>query len=146
MDDQLDSVCKKLDDLTILQFDLLDEQLKMISKLENVLMNGFIHLAKSRYIKGERSVSTLQIPGEESDVQPTTTVLRNSENKLEIQKNVNSNDPIKWFGVLVPSSLRQSQSSFQQVLEIVVEIVNTRMEAAETMKEFNQLSKTKAEY
>ncbi|XP_054905572.1 coiled-coil domain-containing protein 115 [Poeciliopsis prolifica] len=31
-------------------------------------------------------------------------------------------DPLKWFGILVPQSLKQAQSSFQQVIELSAEI------------------------
>lgn len=31
-------------------------------------------------------------------------------------------DPLRWFGILVPQSLKQSQSSFRQVIDLSVEI------------------------
>lgn len=31
-------------------------------------------------------------------------------------------DPLKWFGILVPQSLKQAQSSFKQVIELSTEI------------------------
>lgn len=31
-------------------------------------------------------------------------------------------DPLKWFGILVPQSLKQAQSSFKQVIELSAEI------------------------
>jgi hypothetical protein len=140
---KLDQLCDNLDELTLKQVDYLDETLTLMSKLENHLTNGFIDLAKSRYISGERTVSTMQIPGEESDIEPTTTIIRNEENKLMISRNKEANDPLKWFGVLVPTSLRQSQSAFKQVLETAVEILNARNEWLNALEEAKTLSAEK---
>lgn len=50
-------------------------------------------------------------------------------------------DPLKWFGILVPQSLKQAQSSFKQVIELSAEIaslqtavLNTRQELWEDME------------
>ena len=137
---KLEELCDTLDDLTLTQVDYLDETLSLMSKLENYLTSGFIDLAKSRYISGERSISLLQIPGEESEVEPATTVVRDSDNKLVISRNKEASDPLKWFGVLVPSSLRQSQNAFQQVLETAVEILNARNEWLNALEETKKLS------
>jgi len=141
--DSLELLCQKLDDLSLLQVDQLDEQLSLMSRLESNLMSGYINLAKSRYINGERSVSATQIPGEESDVDPSIKVARDSNDKLEIIRNANGSNTLKWFGVLVPSSLRQSQTFFQKVLEIAVEVVNVREEAEKSLREYNQLIESK---
>lgn len=140
---KFDQICASLDELTLKQVDYLDETLTLMSKLENHLISGFIDLAKSRYINGERTVSTTQIPGEESDVEPTITVIRDEENKLMISRNNEANNPLKWFGVLVPSSLRQSQSAFQKVLETAVEILNARNEWLNALDEAKTLSAAK---
>lgn len=134
-DEKVQKLCDDLDELTLKQVDLLDEQLVLISKLEGHLSSGFINLAKSRYIRGERSVSLTQIPGEDSDVEPIATLVRDSSNKLKVQRNASVNDPIKWFGVLVPGSLRQSQESFQKVIEAAVDIINARNDWLEALKE-----------
>ncbi|KAK2897605.1 coiled-coil domain-containing protein 115 [Channa argus] len=50
-------------------------------------------------------------------------------------------DPLKWFGILVPQSLKQAQTSFKQVIELSAEIatlqaavLNTRQELKNSMK------------
>lgn len=43
-----------------------------------------------------------------------------SKPKTIVQKN---NDPLKWFGVLVPQPLRQSQQNFTRSLDIACQIV-----------------------
>lgn len=51
-------------------------------------------------------------------------------------------DPLKWFGILVPQSLKQAQSSFKQVIELSAEIatlqtavLNTRQELKHNLKD-----------
>lgn len=58
-------------------------------------------------------------------------------------------DPLKWFGILVPQSLKQAQSSFKQVIELSAEIaslqtavLNTRQELKHSMKEKQLLLET----
>ena len=44
------------------------------------------------------------------------------------QKKSDSDDPLKWFGILVPSSLKQSQKCFQKAVERSVECANIQNE------------------
>ncbi|XP_029291429.1 vacuolar ATPase assembly protein VMA22 [Cottoperca gobio] len=51
-------------------------------------------------------------------------------------------DPLKWFGILVPQTLKQAQSSFKQVVELSAEIatlqtavLNSRQELKHSMKD-----------
>ena len=39
-----------------------------------------------------------------------------------------SKEPIKWFGILVPQSLRQSQSSYQKAIDVSIECANLQNE------------------
>lgn len=142
--EQAEELCNNLDELSLKQVDLVDEQLVLLSKMNNLLTNGFIDMAKSRYISGERTVSITQIPGEDSEIEAVTTVNRGYDNKMTVSRNPDSYDPIKWFGVLVPASLRQSQQAFQKALEMAVEIINTRREWQESIEEFKNLSTLKS--
>lgn len=139
---ELAKVCVALDELTLKQVDLVDEQLVLMSKLGSLMTCGFIDMAKSRYISGEKTVSATQIPGEDSVIEAVTTVDRDSENKLTLSRNKEVNDPIRWFGLLVPGSLKQSQQAFQNVLNIAVEIVNIRREWVQSMSALEQQHKT----
>ncbi|XP_023280999.1 coiled-coil domain-containing protein 115 isoform X1 [Seriola lalandi dorsalis] len=58
-------------------------------------------------------------------------------------------DPLKWFGILVPQSLKQAQSSFKQVIELSAEIatlqtavLNSRRELRNSMNDKHVLQKT----
>jgi hypothetical protein len=37
-------------------------------------------------------------------------------------------DPLKWFGILVPNILRQSQSTYRKAIEVSVECANLQNE------------------
>ncbi|XP_054646655.1 coiled-coil domain-containing protein 115 [Dunckerocampus dactyliophorus] len=59
----------------------------------------------------------------------------------ELRGNLQQN-PLKWFGILVPQALKQAQSSFNQVIELTAEIatlqvaiVNTRQELKDHIQE-----------
>ncbi|XP_062248772.1 coiled-coil domain-containing protein 115 [Platichthys flesus] len=57
-------------------------------------------------------------------------------------------DPLRWFGILVPQSLKQAQSSFKQVIELSAEIatlqtavLNSREELKSCMRDKHILQK-----
>ncbi|RZF39944.1 hypothetical protein LSTR_LSTR002347 [Laodelphax striatellus] len=52
-------------------------------------------------------------------------------------------DPIKWFGVLVPQNLRQGQARFKRALELVVHTANIQLELHATVAQFRKLLDTK---
>ncbi|XP_018541407.1 coiled-coil domain-containing protein 115 [Lates calcarifer] len=69
-----------------------------------------------------------------------TPVKKNDQNPQQ--------DPLKWFGILVPQSLKQAQLSFKQVIELSAEIaalqiaiLNTRQELKNSMKDKHALQK-----
>jgi vacuolar-type H+-ATPase subunit D/Vma8 len=52
-------------------------------------------------------------------------------------------DPIKWFGVLVPQPLRQSQKDFQWAIEMCCDIVNLQEQLLTLKDEFHKLAAQK---
>ncbi|CAJ1085143.1 coiled-coil domain-containing protein 115 [Xyrichtys novacula] len=71
---------------------------------------------------------------ERSEKTPEVTPVRQKEHSPQ-------QDPLKWFGILVPQSLKQAQSSFKQVIELSAEIatlqtamLKTRQELVDSMK------------
>ncbi|XP_070766979.1 coiled-coil domain-containing protein 115 [Enoplosus armatus] len=70
-----------------------------------------------------------------SEKAPEVTPVRKSDQNPQ-------QDPLKWFGILVPQTLKQAQSSFKQVIELSAEIatlqaavLNTRLELKHSMKD-----------
>ncbi|XP_073984414.1 coiled-coil domain-containing protein 115 [Rhodnius prolixus] len=72
----VEEICKELDSLSIRMLQLMKEYINVKLIIEDLIKNGSLHLAKSRYIMGNRNVSALQLPSEESnDVIASTTVI-----------------------------------------------------------------------
>jgi len=158
-------------DLTKLTVQLLSLSQDLIStklKLENVSKNGWIMMAKTRYVNGGvSSVSVNQVPNDdivstirlhstectqENDVRyhhfniadeiEAENVPEEEENGVRLRKGINdceivsritptklkTKDPIKWFGVLSPPSLRQSQTSFKSAIELAIDCANIQSE------------------
>ena len=47
-----------------------------------------------------------------------------------------SNDPLKWFGILVPQDLRNSQKMFEKCLEIAIESSNIQSQLIHCMNRY----------
>ncbi|KAK7863427.1 hypothetical protein R5R35_006506 [Gryllus longicercus] len=76
MDNKLSEICKQLDQLALDILKLCEEQVKCRVKLEEAMKPGFVHIAKSRYIMGNRTVCSLQLPTEDSaEFDALTTVV-----------------------------------------------------------------------
>ncbi|KAJ4443957.1 coiled-coil domain-containing protein 115-like [Periplaneta americana] len=89
MADNILEVCKELDSLTIRALELMEEQIKCKLKIEETMKTSCLDLAKARYIMGNRSVSYLQLPTEESDdVAALRTVTSSVETKGNLERTV----------------------------------------------------------
>ncbi|XP_075227512.1 vacuolar ATPase assembly protein VMA22 [Lycorma delicatula] len=75
---------------------------------------------------------------DEEESQPL--LLQSSESKSAVQ------DPIKWFGVLVPQNLRQGQAWFQKAIELAVQSANIQAELDASRIQFQNLLKRKCDY
>ncbi|KAL4622603.1 coiled-coil domain-containing protein 115 [Arapaima gigas] len=63
-----------------------------------------------------------------------------AEEELSISKvPPGQQDPLKWFGILVPQSLKQAQSAFRQVIELSAEIASLQTAVLSTRKELHTL-------
>lgn len=52
-------------------------------------------------------------------------------------------DPITWFGILVPQSLRECQQRYKAAVEITVQLVNLQKKLLDLKKEYAELRKIK---
>ncbi|KAM8830778.1 coiled-coil domain-containing protein 115 [Synchiropus picturatus] len=48
-------------------------------------------------------------------------------------------DPLKWFGILVPPTLKQAQSSFKQVIELSAQMATLQASLLKTREELQDL-------
>ncbi|XP_078391166.1 vacuolar ATPase assembly protein VMA22 [Cetorhinus maximus] len=56
---------------------------------------------------------------------------------------VPSQDPLRWFGVLVPRSLKIAQASFKEVMEIAAEVATLQSSLVSTKAEYQALLRQK---
>ncbi|KAI4456699.1 coiled-coil domain-containing protein [Holotrichia oblita] len=135
-DVDIDKICTTLDKLTLDTLTLMEEHVQLKLNLENSMNDGILNLAKTRYIMGHNNISSLQLPAEDSSEIEAIAVIHSEENEklgyrmhdLEVIKKSESNskiqDPLKWFGVLVPQNLHIAQNRFKQALIWIGEIAN----------------------
>lgn len=151
----LDRICTTLDKLTLDTLTLMEEHVQVKLNLENTMNDGILNLAKSRYILGHNNVSSLQLPTEDGQEFEAATVIHSQENKvlgykmydLEIMKKSDDStklqDPLKWFGVLVPQNLHTAQNRFRQALTWIGEIANIQERLDYNCKKLGQLRQLK---
>ncbi|XP_015591468.1 coiled-coil domain-containing protein 115 [Cephus cinctus] len=134
----VDEVCVAIDKLMLQNLELIEQKVVVTVQLEGLLRDGHIKLAKARYIQGKENIGVLQIPTE--DVQMNSlfeleTFIKDDKKEDEAihfdicRKETGPNkkepqDPIKWFGVLVPQNLRDAQKQFQSALYLAVQSAN----------------------
>ncbi|EFA07742.1 Coiled-coil domain-containing protein 115-like Protein [Tribolium castaneum] len=150
----IDQICSVLDRLTLDALTLMEEQIQIKLNIENAMCGGETHLAKSRYILGQNSVSSLQLPTENSpEFDAMTTVhLEESDEffgeksrELEVSKKEDQIDPVRWFGYLVPQDLYHAQSMFKQALQWIIRGANVQTNLIQTCNKIQQLKELKKE-
>jgi hypothetical protein len=149
----LDEICEALDDLTIEHLELMEEKVLVTVELEKILREGHLELAKARYIRGKESIGLLQIPSEENEIKSlfnleTVYIKSDKDDSIEIPnfdislKKVDKDqkelqNPINWFGVLVPQNLKFAQKHFQDALYLSVKLANIQAQLTKTLNETN---------
>ncbi|KAK0090712.1 hypothetical protein PV326_004054 [Microctonus aethiopoides] len=130
----------------------IEEKVKTTIEMECLLKDGHLELAKARYIRGKESVGIYRIPQEsqihslfdlettfdenkfQSGIVPHFDIsLKSKEHDNEIQ------NPIKWFGVLVPQNLKIAQKKFQESIYLVTKIANISAELETISKQYQNM-------
>lgn len=134
-----------LDKIMLRQFHLMEDKMNYEVKIESSLNEGNIHLAKTRYIMGQNSVSTARLPTENSPDFAATFICESVEEDnvkqfiLTESKANNVVNPLRWFGVLVPQNLHKAQSIFKGTINYVVECINVQLQIQENINNINIL-------
>lgn len=131
-------VDNELDEICVQMIQLMDDYCSSIGRLEHCLRDGCVHLAKSRYVMGNRSVSGLQLPSTGPYI-ARTTVNRGENDEVKLSENKGGDDPMKRFGVLVPGSLRLAQDKFCKCLESTVEATTIKCELEKVQENYSEL-------
>lgn len=152
MHESIDDVCRAIDENLLRNLELMEEKIMINVQMEKILRDGYIELAKAKYIRGKENISVLQIPADDEKVvslfeletkltEETGKIVPNFDISL---KNVEETgdeiqDPIKWFGVLVPQSLRTAQKRFQESLYIAIRAANIQAEITSVVDKLQSL-------
>lgn len=148
MDKNTDVISEKIDELLLHKLELMEERVSASIQMETLLKDGHIELAKAKYIRGKENISILQVPNNDDTVSlfDLETKINEDDNtaSLDISFKKSSNeaelkDPIKWFGVLVPQSLRNSQKRFQESIYLAAKIANVQAELISVLSKLKTL-------
>lgn len=132
--------------------ELIEREVANKVYLEKQMNSGNLLIAKTRYLKGQQTVSANQLPGEDSaEFKALSTVERESgghwslEKKHPVDKEKGYIEPSRWFGVLVPQSLQLAKDKFRNCLFLIVEGANIRTNLQQTMRQLLHLRNLKFE-
>ncbi|XP_025988193.1 coiled-coil domain-containing protein 115 isoform X2 [Solenopsis invicta] len=150
MNKNIDVLSEEIDELMLRKLELMEEKVRGNIQMETLLKDGHIELAKAKYIRGKENISMLQVPNNED----TVTSLFDLETKtnedddtvpyFDISKKLSDaadgpGDPIKWFGVLVPQNLKNSQKRFQESVYLAAKIANVQEELTSVLSKLKTL-------
>lgn len=141
MSKSMDVLSEEIDELLLHKLELMEEKVRGTVHMETLLRDGHIELAKAKYIRGKENISILQIPNNEDTVTSLFDLETNVTNDnddavpsfdISLKKSSSETDgpkdPVKWFGVLVPQNLRNSQKRFQDSIYLAAKIANVQAE------------------
>ncbi|XP_011874115.1 PREDICTED: coiled-coil domain-containing protein 115 [Vollenhovia emeryi] len=152
MSKNVDALSEEIDELVLRKLELMEEKIRGNVQMETLLKDGHIELAKAKYIRGKENISMLQVPNNED----TVTSLFDLETKTTDEDNDSvlcfdisfkkssddadgPGDPLKWFGVLVPQNLRNSQKRFQESVYFAAKIANVQAELISVLSKLKTL-------
>jgi vacuolar-type H+-ATPase subunit D/Vma8 len=103
--------------------DLVDELLGFRNRLNNLLKSAFFNLSTTKYQIGAENVTELQYDRRMKSAWKLE-YSKDGKGTIATTKSKTTADPIEWFGLFAPQSLRKAQGDFKTVVGILVEIDN----------------------
>lgn len=85
---------------------------------------------RKRFVVGSDVMAEKQ--EEKLDVLVAADIIQNDDLQQQLLPVV---DPLNWFGIIVPNSLRQSQTCFKQCLSKIIQTANTLQEIKRKLNE-----------
>ncbi|KAI3657157.1 hypothetical protein MP638_002349 [Amoeboaphelidium occidentale] len=137
--------------------DALEKYLEMQKELSEQMKSAFWNLSRAQHTMGHSRVSTLQVPAiDEMKAQTLLEIsstdwwiVQRTEEEIEQDEDDEEKeahtftDPLKWFGVLVPQTLKESQKDFKAALETIVQAAKEQHKARVLMKKLELNRKRK---
>ena len=140
----MDSLCQRLDQLTISYLEEFGHLLTCKQLLDDTIKQGYFSLSHARVIMGVNNLSRLQFP--EQGPMTASTKISISTEPFEIEKETDqehSNDALKWFGLFSPKVLKNGQKSFQQTIDLALEACRRREKVLQLKTNIEQLLREK---
>ncbi|XP_070492773.1 coiled-coil domain-containing protein 115-like [Chironomus tepperi] len=154
--DNINQVKSLLDKVILQTLELVEEDLTIKISIEKLTNEGALNLAKTRYTQGSSSVSITQLPteDEEKEFKALRTVERNEDDTAmqftleshEIDKDNDYIDPMHWFGILTPQTLKTARDKYQKAIELSVESANVRQRIAKNTELIQKLKYVKLQF
>lgn len=152
MSKNMNALSEEIDELLLRKLELMEEKVRGNVQMETLLKDGHIELAKAKYIRGKENISILQVPNNEDTVTSLFDLETNVTNDnddimvsfdISLKKSSNETDepidPVKWFGVLVPQNLKNSQKRFQESIYLAAKIANVQAELTSVLSKLKTL-------
>ncbi|KAL7728853.1 hypothetical protein ACLKA6_004199 [Drosophila palustris] len=143
-----------LDSLYLDMFHLIEAHTQCRIDIERTNASGAILLARTKFQQGGQSISTAQIPTEHSAefnalcrVVNTTETDKDADITIErhaVDKENGYVEPLHWFSVLPPMSLRNAVEKFKKSIELVAESTNLQRELSKVLNGIDRLRRTLA--
>ena len=143
----MNSLCKQIDKLTIDYLEEFGHLLACKQLLDDTVKQGYFNLSRARIIMGVNNVSRLQYS--EKDPMIAATKISISSIPFDIEKQIDKehgDDALKWFGLLSPNALKQSQRSFQQAIDLILETCRRQENILRLKTKLQELLKEKQSY
>lgn len=109
-------------------------------------------------MQGPNTVSVSQLPaesdeGNEFKALKTISRLPTDQNAPEfelethkVDKEADYVDPMNWFGILVPQSLKTARDRYEKAVELVIESANVEQRLKKNYQLFENLKRIKADF
>eukprot|EP00069_Balaena_mysticetus_P000878 bmy_14946T0 len=126
----------ELDSLLLQLLGDLEELEAKRAALNARVEEGWLSLSKARYAMGAKSVGPLQYasrmepqrgPGRTPEVLDVLRRRKGLTRTPEPDPSPAPQDPLNWFGILVPHSLRQAQASFREGLQLAADMASLQI-------------------
>eukprot|EP00002_Diphylleia_rotans_P037332 TRINITY_DN8330_c0_g3_i1.p1 TRINITY_DN8330_c0_g3~~TRINITY_DN8330_c0_g3_i1.p1 ORF type:complete len:275 (+),score=51.94 TRINITY_DN8330_c0_g3_i1:181-1005(+) len=92
------------------------------TSLADSMKEGFINISAARKTLGSSGLSELQY----NKSMVASTRIRAVGDSYELDFIENQDDPLRWFGILVPPALRQAQQNFSQATETIIKLATMK--------------------
>ncbi|KAG5681094.1 hypothetical protein PVAND_010560 [Polypedilum vanderplanki] len=146
-----------LDKIYLQTLELIEEDVSIKINIEKLTNEGTLNLAKTRYNQGSNTVSITQLPTDDDreffalkTVERTSDINSNcTQFALEchaVDKDSNHIDPINWFGVLIPQSLKIAREKYEKAIELSIESANVRQKIAKNCELIRKLKRIKRQF